>query len=217
MRDSVTAYPVEGFGESSGLGVRPAILVVDFIYGFTNPATQLGADFGSEIAATRRLLDVARDLRMPRYFTTIQYDPSLRTGAHFVRKVPALAIQTEGSGNIDVDDRLGRDPDKEPLIVKHFASAFFGTALASYLSFERVDTVIVTGCTTSGCVRATAVDALQHGYRVIVPEECVGDRSPEAHTANLRDIQTKYGDVVSLASLLDALTSHQRSSAERSS
>lgn len=216
MDTRVVAYPVAGFGESSGIGERPAIVVVDFINGFTDPTTPLGAEFDQELAATRRLLDVARELNIPRYFTTIQYDPGLRTGAHFVRKVPALAIQVEGSRNVEVDTRLGRRAGDEPVLVKNFASSFFGTAFASYLAFERVDTLIVTGCTTSGCVRATAVDALQHGYRVVVPEECVGDRSPEAHQSNLRDIQTKYGDVVSLSSLLNELASRVRYSAERS-
>lgn len=206
MAKGIEAYQVAGFGESSGIGRRPALVVVDFMKGFTDPTSPLGSDLSAEVAATRRLLDAARQLGIPRYFTTIHYDPSLRTGAHFVRKVPALEILKEGSEASEIDPRLGRRREDEPLIVKNFASSFFGTALASYLAFEGADTVIVTGCTTSGCVRATAVDALQHGYRVIVPEECVGDRSPDAHTANLRDIQTKYGDVMSLAQVMDALS-----------
>lgn len=210
MGTTIRSYPVSGFGESSGIGDRPAIVVVDFIRGFTNPESPLGSEVSKELAATRSLLDVARGLGLPRYFTTIQYDPSLRTGAHFVRKVPALAIQVPGSVHVEVDERLAHQPATEPLLVKQFPSAFFGTALASYLNYEHVDTVIVVGCTTSGCVRATAVDALQHGFRVIVPEDCVGDRSPEAHVANLRDIQTKYGDVVPVSSLIEALETKLR-------
>lgn len=193
-----------GFGGQSGLGQRPAIVVVDFINGFTDSACQLGSDFTREVTATRQLLDQVRKKGFPIVFTTVIYEPHFRDGGHFIEKVPALKSLVATSEWVKVDERLGRVESSEPLMVKKFASAFFATHLQSFLTTEQVDTVIVTGCTTSGCVRATAVDALQYGYRVVVPRECVGDRSRAAHEANLYDLQTKYGDVVPVEFLLQA-------------
>ncbi|AQQ54739.1 isochorismatase family protein [Planococcus lenghuensis] len=191
----------EGFGNATGMGNRPAIIVIDFMDGFTDPQSPLGADFDNEVKATKELLDAARKSGVPIIFTTVIYEEHFQDGAYFVKKIPALKILKEDSDWVKIDSRLERSQTKEPLIVKKFASAFFGTNLSSLLSYHRVDTAILTGCTTSGCVRATAVDALQHGYRVVIPEECVGDRSQKAHEANLYDIQTKYGDVVQLEDL----------------
>ena len=198
------AYDFGGFGDASGIGVRPAVVVVDFIKGFTDPDCPLGSNLDSEVEATCRLLGAARAQSLPIYFTTVVYSEADKRAGYFLKKVPALGVLTPESAWVELDTRLGR-LETEPLFIKRFASAFFGTDLNAYLAFERVDTVIVTGCTTSGCVRATAVDALQHGYRLVVPEACVGDRSREAHEANLRDIQTKYGDVVALRAVLEGL------------
>ena len=206
---STQAYEFSGFGDMSGTGKRPAVLVVDFIKGFTDPACPLGSELADEVAATRRLLDVAREKGLPVYFTTVIYGEADKRAGYFLKKVPALGVLTPDSEWVKLDERLGR-LESEPLFSKRFASAFFGTDLNAYLAYERVDTVIVTGCTTSGCVRATAVDVLQYGYRVVVPEDCVGDRSAEAHRANLRDIQTKYGDVVGLDEVLKQLESLER-------
>ncbi|VEF46540.1 isochorismatase hydrolase [Bacillus freudenreichii] len=186
----------EGFGHKSGLGSKPAIIVVDFMKGFTDRNSPLGSDLEMEIYASKQLLDTARKKSILTVFTTVSYEGNFKDGAYFIQKVPALKILTEGSEMTKIDARLERNPNSEPLITKKFASAFFGTNLASILAYERIDTTIIIGCTTSGCVRATAVDALQHGYRVIIPRECVGDRSKSAHEANLYDIQTKYGDVI---------------------
>ncbi|MCL6600779.1 MAG: isochorismatase family protein [Alicyclobacillus macrosporangiidus] len=191
----------DGFGGSSGTGERPCVLVIDFIHGFTDPTCPLGARLDDEVSNTRRLLDVCRDHATPVVFTTVAYDSPEREGGYFVHKIPALKLLTSGSKWVEVDRRLNRTND-EPLIVKKFASAFYGTPLHSFLVSWRVDTLVVTGCTTSGCVRATVVDGLQYGYRVLVPRECVGDRSRSAHEANLYDIQTKYADVVSLDQVL---------------
>ncbi|QQE80016.1 isochorismatase family protein [Alicyclobacillus sp. SO9] len=190
----------DGFGGSSGVGRHPAILVVDYIQGFTDASCQLGSNFDKEVTACRQLLDPARVKSVPVIFTTVFYE-DVREGGHFLEKVPALKQLVPGSPFIEVDHRLGRNSGSEPLIVKKFASAFFGTHLQSLLTTMQIDTLIVTGCTTSGCVRASVVDALQFGYRVVVPRECVGDRSAAAHEANLYDIQTKYGDVVGLESV----------------
>jgi maleamate amidohydrolase len=202
-RSECMSQSFAGFGDSSGFGIRPAIIVVDYINGFTDPASALGSDLTSQLEATKTLLDHARGKNIPIAFTTVIYEPHFRDGGYFIKKVPALKLLTADSKWINVDVRLERDEKSEPLIVKKFASSFFGTHLHSFLTSERVDTAIITGCTTSGCVRATAVDALQYGYRVVVPEECVGDRSMEAHKANLYDIQTKYGDVTSLEIVID--------------
>lgn len=185
-----------GFGANSGFGDRPAIIVIDFMKSFTDVNSPLGSNLDNEIKRTRKILDLAREIELPIIFTTVAYEPNFEDGAHFIRKIPALKELTVGSEASEIDERLHHRPDSEILIVKKFASAFFGTNLASILTYKKIDTVILTGCSTSGCVRATAVDALQYGFRVIVPEDCVGDRSQYAHKANLYDIQTKYGDVV---------------------
>ena len=199
-------YQRKGLGESVGFGQRPAIVVVDFIKSFTDPASPVGSNLDAEVAATARLLALSRRKRLPTVFTTVAYDPNLREAGVFVRKLPALKLLVRGSEAVEVDPRLGMLRD-EHLIVKSYASAFFGTALGSLLVSQSVDTVIVTGCTTSGCVRATAVDAMQHGFRTIVPRQCVGDRAEKPHEANLFDINAKYGDVVDLDLVLDYLNS----------
>jgi nicotinamidase-related amidase len=191
-----------GFGFSSGMGKRPCMIVVDYIKGFTDPSCQLGSDYTNEITNTKKLLDAARQQQMLIVFTTVMYEPHYKDGGYFLQKVPALKVLTSDSDWIQIDPRLERREAEEPLIVKKFASAFFGTNLQSLLTGEQIDTTIVVGCTTSGCVRATVVDALQYGYRVVVPESCVGDRSQAAHKANLYDMSTKYADVVDLDTVI---------------
>jgi len=188
----------EGFHGRAGFGSRPALLVIDVNLGFTDPASPLVCELGGVVEAIVRLLDEARRAGLPVVYTTVAYDEGAkRTAAAFIDKVPALLTLEAGSRWTEIDPRIAPRAD-EPVLTKLFASAFHGTALASLLASEGCDSVIVTGASTSGCVRATAVDALQHGYRVAVPREAVGDRNPSAHEANLYDIDTKYGDVVSL-------------------
>jgi maleamate amidohydrolase len=188
----------EGFHGRAGLGSRPALLVVDVNRGFTDPASPLVCDLDDVVAAIARLLDAFRSAGMPVAFTTVAYDEAgKRAAVVFITKVPALLTLEAGSEWVEIDPRVAPVPD-EPIFTKLWASAFFGTAFASWLATEGCDSLVVTGASTSGCVRATAVDALQHGYRAIVPREAVGDRNPAAHDANLYDIDTKYGDVVSL-------------------
>jgi nicotinamidase-related amidase len=197
-------YEQRGFMRRVGFGVRPAVLVVDFVIGFTDPASPLAGNFDTEIAATVRVLRAARRARVPIFFTTVAYDEECREAGVFVRKVPSLRYLVRGTRWVELDPRLGRR-SSETLLEKQFASAFFGTSLASQLTTLGIDTVIVTGVTTSGCVRASAVDALQHGFRAIVPRECVGDRAPGPHDANLLDIDGKYGDVVDVGEVLTYL------------
>ena len=200
-------YDTRGFGGRQGAGARSAVVVVDFIEGFTNAESKLACDADSAVAATRELLDAARESGAPVLFTTVAYeDDDLDRAANFIAKAPALATLRPGSPWIEVDARLGRKPD-EPVLVKLFASAFFGTTLDERLREAGCDTVIVTGASTSGCVRATAVDALQYGYRVLVPRDAVADRAADAHNGSLLDIDAKYGDVVSVAEAVSAVSS----------
>jgi nicotinamidase-related amidase len=195
----------EGFHGRTGFGERPALVVVDLNVGFTDPASPLRCELEDVVEANRRLLEAFRAARLPVLFTTVAFDEAARQAASvFIEKVPALLALQPGSRWVEIDPRLA-PREGEPVLVKAFASAFFATPLVSILTAHRCDTVVVTGASTSGCVRATAVDALQHNYRVVVPREAVGDRNPDAHEANLYDIDTKYGDVVPLADALAAV------------
>src|SRR6185436_20526091 len=195
-------YAERGFGRRSGAGERPALVVVDLVNGFTDPASPLWCDADVAVAATARLLGAARAAGAPVAFTTVQYDEAgARVAAAFIAKVPALRTLAPGTPWPRVDARIAPLPG-EPVLAKLFASAFFGTPLAPMLAAHGADTVVVCGASTSGCVRATAVDALQHGYRVVVPREAVGDRNQAAHEANLYDIDAKYGDVLPAGELL---------------
>jgi nicotinamidase-related amidase len=194
-------YAQAGLGASVTLGSRPAVLVVDFSCGFTDPACALGSDLTAQVEATRRLLDAARDRGLPVVFTTIGFDASLKDGGLWLQKVPTLGDLQLGGRWVEIDPRL--DPQEgETIVVKKGASAFFGTNLVAILNGSGIDTLILCGATTSGCVRATAVDLLQNGWPAIVPRECVGDRARAPHEANLFDINAKYADVVSLEDAL---------------
>jgi maleamate amidohydrolase len=194
-----------GFHGRAGFGTRPALIVVDVNVGFTDPASPLVCDLDDVVESIGRLLGEARRAEIPIVYTTVSYtEGDKRTAAAFIDKVPALLTLEAGSRWVDIDPRIAPEPG-EPVLNKLFASAFFGTPLSSFLAAAGCDSLIVTGASTSGCVRATVVDALQHGYRPIVPREAVGDRNPAAHEANLYDIDAKYGDVVSVDEALEHL------------
>jgi maleamate amidohydrolase len=190
-----------GFAQQVGFGSNAAIIVVDFITGFTSEQSLLGSNYEQQLQHTLALLTEARQQKLPIIFTTVSYETE-QEAKFFIQKVPALKLLLRNSEWTEVDPILKRR-DEELLIVKKFASAFYGTTLQSFLTSLQVDTLILTGCTTSGCVRATAVDGLQNGYRVIVPKQCVGDRSKIQHEANLYDIENKYGDVVEVQAVFD--------------
>jgi maleamate amidohydrolase len=194
-------YAEARLGESVTMGSRPAVLVVDFSCGFTDPECALGSDLSAQVEATRRLLDAAREKGLPVIFTTIGFEPSLKDGGLWLQKVPSLGDLQLGGQWVEIDPRLERQPE-ETVIVKKGASAFFGTNLAAVLIAQGIDSVILCGATTSGCVRATAIDLLQYGFPTLVPRECVGDRAQAPHDANLFDIQAKYADVVPLEEAL---------------
>ena len=196
---------MEGFGGRGGFGRRPALVVIDMTLGFTDPQSPLACDLEGPISEIRKLLTAARRAEVPIVFTTVAYRESDRlTAAAFIAKVPALLTLQAGTRWAEIDPRIAPE-ETEPVLNKLFASGFFGTGLSSLLTAAGVDTLIITGASTSGCVRATAVDALQYGFRPVVPREAVGDRNPEAHKANLYDIDAKYGDVVPVRDALDYL------------
>ena len=195
---------ITGFHGRAGFGARPALIVVDVNVGFTDPRSPLVCDLDGVVATISRLLDSFRRAGLPVVFTTVCYDElGKQAAAVFIEKVPALLVLEPGSDWVEIDPRIA-PVEGEPVLSKYFASAFYGTTLASLLATAGCDTVVVTGASTSGCVRATVVDALQHGYRPVVPREAVGDRNERAHEANLYDIDAKYGDVVSV----DEVVSH---------
>jgi nicotinamidase-related amidase len=200
-------YRRNGLAGRVGFGERPAVLVVDFVRAYTTPGSPLYAAPGvpDAVRASVPLLEAARGAGVPVIYTTVAYAPDGRDGGQFVRKVPALLQLTHGSPLAQIVEELPPAPT-DMVIEKKYASAFFGTHLAASLTADRVDTVIMVGCSTSGCIRASAVDGMQYGFRVIVPRECVGDRAPGPHEANLFDIDGKYGDVVGVAEAIAYLT-----------
>lgn len=190
-------YARAGFGAEVDRGRRPALLVVDLSRGFTEARFPTGSDLSAEVSETGRLLAAARASSVPVVFTTIVYESGDETALAWLRKAPGLAVLAQGSELVEIDPRLEVRPE-EPVLRKKGASAFFGTDLADRLHALEVDTVVICGATTSGCVRASVVDAVQHGFPVLVAREAVGDRAQDPHDANLFDIQQKYGDVVSV-------------------
>jgi nicotinamidase-related amidase len=186
--------------EAQGLGNRPALLIVDIINSFTDPGCPLGSESREVVEANRQLLRAFRDKQLPVVFTTVVYYDQSQARV-FRDRVPALDILKPGTHWVEVDPRLEPRAD-EPVFEKQWASGFFKTVLDDYLKKEGVDSLVVTGLTTSGCVRATAVDGLQHEYKVVIPAEAVGDRNEEAHRANLFDLNAKYADVLNLKEVL---------------
>jgi maleamate amidohydrolase len=179
-----------------GPGQRPAVLVVDFIEGFTSIQSPFGGPWEDAISVTAELLRDAHRNDVPAIFTTVEFDPQDAETNLLIRKAPAVAALARGSHWTNIDHRLPRHATDQVISKKH-GSAFFGTDLAARLQAMQIDTLLIAGCVTSGCVRASAVDAAQYGFRPLVVREAVGDRSPLAHEANLMDIAARYGDVIS--------------------
>ncbi|MAA54463.1 MAG: isochorismatase [Porticoccaceae bacterium] len=186
-----------------GLSDRPALVVVDMINGFTDPECPLGSYCPDVVRANIELLEAFRSKEMPIFFTTVVYFNDHEASV-FRKKVPALNLLQPSSHWIAVDEKLEKRGN-EVLIEKQWASAFFDTDLDLQLSQLEVDSLVVTGLTTSGCVRASVVDGLQNNYQVVVAEEAVGDRNQDAHNANLFDMNAKYADVVPVKFVRDSL------------
>ncbi|MFI0350016.1 isochorismatase family protein [Actinomadura sp. 9N407] len=194
-------YAARGIGGRLSGRTRPAVVVIDLIDGFTDPACPPGTDLDAVVGATAALLERARAAELPIFFTTIAYEPEDLERLVWLRKMPALRALEAGSRWVRVDSRLAA---REPVIVKKAASGFHGTDLGERLAAAGADSLIVCGATTSGCVRATVIDACALNYPVFVPRECVGDREPGPHEANLLDIDAKYADVVAAAEVVAA-------------
>lgn len=180
-----------------GMGKRPALLVVDFIEGFTNARSPLGGPWDEQIGHTATLLACARSVDLPVIFTTVEYEEGDLSTNLLAQKTPGIRILLKGSEWTAIDHRLGAAKG-DLVISKKYGSAFFGTSLAAQLQVLGIDSLLLSGCVTSGCVRASAVDAVQSGFRTAVVRETVGDRSLPANEANLIDIEQRYGDVISL-------------------
>jgi nicotinamidase-related amidase len=197
-KDDEEFFKQRGFGIKIGFGERPALIVIDMINGFTDAAMPLGAPLESQLAAQKPLIDAAHERGIPVIFSTVIYnDHDLKDAGLWAIKMKGTLTLKAGTTAVEVDKRLDMRPT-DSLLVKKYASCFFGTDLASRLMNLHADTLIITGCTTSGCVRATAVDAVQNGFRPMVVKEAVGDRSAAAHEQSLFDLNAKYADVVGL-------------------
>src|SRR5215211_5203293 len=203
-RETFDFYVRKGFAGRVGFGQRPALFVIDMIRAFTDLRSPLASNLDAQMNAIREILAVAREREIPIVFSTVAYDAELQEAGIWIRKIPSNSWLVEGSEWVALDERLERQP-REMLLVKKYASCFFGTDLAARLVSRRIDTLIVTGCTTSGCVRATAVDSCSYGFHTVVVEEAVGDRAALPHAASLFDIDAKYGDVVGLDETLGYL------------
>ena len=207
QEDVNSVYKRAGLTHQLGFGKRPALLIVDMQVGFTQPEkSEIAGNFSSQIEIINKFISVARSKETQVIFTAIAYEEEGQAdGGLWVNKIPTLHSLLLGSELAEIDSRLLSDHE-DLIIYKNFASAFFGTDLNSVLSAKGIDTLIVTGCTTSGCIRATVVDAISYGFRPIIPLEAVGDRAQEPHEANISDINAKYGDVVATDAALDYLS-----------
>ena len=194
-------FEARGLRADVGFGDRPALLIVDMIEAFTDPTSPFGADATPTVNEIAHLLAVARQVDLPIYFSTCHasFEP---VGQPWLKKIPSQRLLEPGSRWVDIDRRLRPQPE-ETVFAKHFASCFCGTSFGAELAATRVDTLVVTGMTTSGCVRATVVDAVSHGLRAIVVEEAVADRVLLPHLASLFDMDAKYGDVVTSTTVVE--------------
>jgi nicotinamidase-related amidase len=194
-------YRRAGFGQGLGAGGRPAVVVVDVCRAYAEPDSPLFADCQPAFDACAQLVDGARSTGTPVLWTRVLYQPGGADGGLFYRKVAALSVFDAGSPLGEWLPDLQPD-DHEVVVTKQYASAFFGTSLASTLNSTGVDTLLIAGVSTSGCVRATALDALQHGFRPLVVADACGDRNQRVHDANLFDLGAKYADIIDLETAL---------------
>lgn len=197
-------YARQSFGQRLGFGSSPALLIIDLQVAFIDEAVLGGDAVTRAVAKAGELLAVARKAAVPIAHVRYEVQPDGSDLGPFGRKVPALARMTAGSTLAAFVPSL-TPIDGELAFTKRHASAFFGTHLAAWLSFRRIDSLLIAGCTTSGCVRASVVDANAHGFCPLVVRECVGDRSEESHRVSLYEMDQKYADVISLDSAIDYL------------
>lgn len=203
--DDLAASYAGAFDGRLSFGNRPALLVVDVVMAYLDPASPLYARVEDALASNERLVAAARAAGVPVIFTRVEYQPGGVDGGLFYRKVPSLRVFERGSPLGAFPPTLQPAPG-EVVVTKHYASAFFGSSLASTLNAMRVDCLLITGFSTSGCVRATALDALQHGFAPFVVRDGCGDRHAAPHDANLFDLQAKYAEVVDEAEAMRLLS-----------
>jgi maleamate amidohydrolase len=214
--DELEIYKRQGFAQKLGLGKSPALVSVDFVVGFTDPAHFGGGNIGAAIEKTIPLLAFARARSWPVAHTRVVYAADGSDAGMFARKAPGLRKLTEDSPLSQIVPALA--PRAGELVIrKRQASAFFGTELCSWLIARGIDTLIVTGRTTSGCVRATVVDSIAHNLRTIVAVDCVGDRAIGPHTANLFDMGQKYADLMDSAEIIGAFDKSRASGVRNAS
>ena len=195
MTDDLKDNYARAFGKSAGYGKRPALLLIDFVRGYFDRSCDLYAGVEEALASALRIREVAHAAGIPVILTNVVYHPRAIDGGRFFEKSKPLRYFLAGNPMGSWPD--GLQPREDELVIyKQYPSAFFGTSLASTLTSLGVDNVILTGLTTSGCVRASVVDAMCHGFRPVVMADCVGDRALAPHEANLFDIGQKYGDVI---------------------
>lgn len=204
MSGGLSANYAAAFKGRLAPGRKAALLIVDVVMAYLDPQSPLYAQAEAALASNERLLAAARGAGVPVIFTNVVYQAGGADGGYFYQKVPALKAFLKGSS-------LGAFPDSlqpngaEVVVTKQYASAFFGTSLASMLRSVGVDTLMITGFSTSGCVRASALDALQHGFIPFVVKDACADRHPGPHEANLFDLQAKYAEVIDEAQALALL------------
>ncbi|MBH3131198.1 N-carbamoylsarcosine amidohydrolase [Serratia nevei] len=206
MNDTLSDNYRGVWGQRLGFGRRPALLAIDFMQAYTTEGAPLfAAGVVSAVEESRELLACARRTGIPVIHTHIRYHAGhFADGGLWVKKAPVMKDMVAGNPLAAFCPPVAPLAD-EVVLSKQYASAFFGTALAPLLVAQGIDTLLMIGCSTSGCIRASAVDAVQHGFRAMVVRECVGDRHPGPHEANLFDIDSKYGDVVHKREALDYL------------
>lgn len=183
------------YGVRLGFGRRPALLLIDFVRGYFDPACELYAEVEDSLESALRIRSAARAAGVPVIFTRMDLHAKFGNGGWFHEKVLPLRHFYPGNAMGDLAEGIDPQPD-ELLIGKQYPSAFFGTSLASTLTYLGIDSVLLTGVTTSGCIRASCIDAMSHGFRTIVVADACGDRHPSPHEANLFDMNAKYADVV---------------------
>ncbi len=199
--NDLDVYDRQNFGNHSGFGSFPALLIVDFVNGFANPDEFGGGNIGAAIEATKGLLVECRSVGVPVAYTRVVYADDGADNGVFCMKAPGLKDLTEDApGSQVVDDLAPIDGDY--IVRKTQPSAFFGTSLQSWLTAKRVDTILVAGCTTSGCIRASVIDSMSYNFKTIVVTDCVGDRAIGPHEANLFDMEQKYADLMTSAEVV---------------
>ena len=201
-------YDGAGYNKKLGFGKKPALILIDFVEAYFDQSSPLYAGVDKALSSALRILEYARKIKIPIIYTNVVYHKGCYNGGMFIEKVPTLKIMEEGSALGAWPKNL--EPKEDELVIsKQYPSAFFGTSLSSTLTASNVDTLIITGLTTSGCIRATCIDTISYGFRPIVVSDACGDRDIRPHEANLFDMNAKYADVVKELEVINYLKNKQ--------